>query len=89
MSTDGSVVGDIWVVTEQRDGHTKTASLALMAKARKLADERQSKVAGICLNEGVKAVLQPGGSINDYQAIEAVNEHGATMMFTGQRSFKH
>jgi len=41
------------------------------------------------LKEGVTAVLQPGGSINDYQAIEAVNEHNATMMFTGQRSFKH
>ncbi|MBW2522970.1 MAG: IMP cyclohydrolase [Deltaproteobacteria bacterium] len=41
------------------------------------------------LREGVSAILQPGGSINDYQAIEAVNERGATMMFTGQRSFKH
>ena len=41
------------------------------------------------LREGVSAILQPGGSINDNQAIEAVNEHGATMMFTGQRSFKH
>ncbi|MCB1153436.1 MAG: IMP cyclohydrolase [Deltaproteobacteria bacterium] len=41
------------------------------------------------LREGVKAVVQPGGSINDYQAIEACNEHGATMVFTGERSFKH
>lgn len=41
------------------------------------------------LREGVRAVIQPGGSTNDYQAIEACNEAGATMMFTGQRSFKH
>jgi phosphoribosylaminoimidazolecarboxamide formyltransferase / IMP cyclohydrolase len=41
------------------------------------------------LKEGVKAVIQPGGSLNDYQAIEACNQHGATMVFTGQRSFKH
>ncbi len=41
------------------------------------------------LREGVKAVLQAGGSLNDYQAIEACNESGATMVFTGQRSFKH
>ncbi len=41
------------------------------------------------LNEGVSAVLQPGGSLNDYQSIEAVNEHDATMLFTGRRSFKH
>lgn len=41
------------------------------------------------LREGVAAVLQPGGSMNDHQVIEAVNEAGAAMLFTGQRSFKH
>ncbi len=41
------------------------------------------------LNEGVRAVLQPGGSIRDFEAVEACNEHGATMVFTGQRSFRH
>jgi phosphoribosylaminoimidazolecarboxamide formyltransferase/IMP cyclohydrolase len=41
------------------------------------------------LREGVTAVIQPGGSLNDYQAIQACNEAGATMVFTGQRSFKH
>ncbi len=41
------------------------------------------------LREGVRAVIQPGGSTNDYQAIEACNEVGATMVFTGQRCFKH
>jgi phosphoribosylaminoimidazolecarboxamide formyltransferase / IMP cyclohydrolase len=41
------------------------------------------------LRQGVKAVVQPGGSLNDYQSVEACNENGATMVFTGQRSFKH
>ena len=41
------------------------------------------------LAQGVKAVVQPGGSLNDYQSIEACNEHDATMVYTGQRSFKH
>jgi phosphoribosylaminoimidazolecarboxamide formyltransferase/IMP cyclohydrolase len=41
------------------------------------------------LKEGVRAVIQPGGSANDYQSIEACNEVGATMVYTGQRSFKH
>ena len=41
------------------------------------------------LGEGVKAVIQPGGSIKDYQSIQACNENGATMVFTGQRSFRH
>ncbi len=41
------------------------------------------------LREGVTAIIQPGGSLNDAEVIEAVNEAGATMVFTGQRSFKH
>jgi phosphoribosylaminoimidazolecarboxamide formyltransferase/IMP cyclohydrolase len=41
------------------------------------------------LQQGVKAVIQPGGSMNDYQSIEACNEYGASMVYTGQRSFKH
>lgn len=41
------------------------------------------------LREGITAVIQPGGSLNDWQAIEACNEAGAAMVFTGQRSFKH
>jgi phosphoribosylaminoimidazolecarboxamide formyltransferase/IMP cyclohydrolase len=41
------------------------------------------------LQEGITAVIQPGGSTNDYQSIQACNEAGATMVYTGQRSFKH
>jgi phosphoribosylaminoimidazolecarboxamide formyltransferase/IMP cyclohydrolase len=41
------------------------------------------------LREGVTAVIQPGGSRNDHAVIEACNEAGATMVFTGQRSFRH
>jgi phosphoribosylaminoimidazolecarboxamide formyltransferase/IMP cyclohydrolase len=41
------------------------------------------------LREGVTAVIQPGGSLNDHEVIEACNEAGATMAFTGQRSFRH
>ena len=41
------------------------------------------------IREGISAVIHPGGSLNDYQSIEACNEAGATMVYTGQRSFKH
>jgi phosphoribosylaminoimidazolecarboxamide formyltransferase / IMP cyclohydrolase len=41
------------------------------------------------LREGVSAIIQPGGSDNDYQSISACNEAEATMVYTGQRSFKH
>ena len=41
------------------------------------------------LREGVTAVVQPGGSERDFEVIEACNEAGAAMVFTGQRSFRH
>jgi phosphoribosylaminoimidazolecarboxamide formyltransferase/IMP cyclohydrolase len=41
------------------------------------------------LREGVTAVVQPGGSERDYEVIEACNQAGAAMVFTGQRSFRH
>jgi phosphoribosylaminoimidazolecarboxamide formyltransferase/IMP cyclohydrolase len=45
--------------------------------------------AEVGLREGVKAILQPGGSLRDFETIEACNQYGATMMYTGQRSFRH
>ncbi len=41
------------------------------------------------IREGVSAVIQPGGSVNDHQVIDACNENNVTMVFTGERSFKH
>ncbi|MBU0516258.1 MAG: IMP cyclohydrolase [Proteobacteria bacterium] len=41
------------------------------------------------LKQGATAVVHPGGSFRDWESIEACNEHGATMVFTGQRAFKH
>lgn len=38
---------------------------------------------------GVKAIIQPGGSLKDKEVIEAVNKHGIAMVFTGMRHFKH
>ncbi len=38
---------------------------------------------------GVKAIIQPGGSIRDQEVIDAANEHGMAMVFTGIRLFKH
>ena len=38
---------------------------------------------------GISAIIQPGGSMRDDESIEAANEHGITMVFTGYRHFKH
>ena len=41
------------------------------------------------IDEGVTAILQPGGSLRDFEPLELCNAHGVAMKFTGQRSFRH
>ena len=41
------------------------------------------------IKAGVRAIIQPGGSINDKKIIEAANRAGIVMVFTGIRHFKH
>lgn len=38
---------------------------------------------------GVKAIVEPGGSVRDEEVIEAANQHGIAMVFTGRRLFRH
>lgn len=38
---------------------------------------------------GIRAVIQPGGSMRDEETIAAANEHGMAMVFTGMRHFRH
>jgi phosphoribosylaminoimidazolecarboxamide formyltransferase/IMP cyclohydrolase len=38
---------------------------------------------------GIKAVIQPGGSMRDDEVVTAANEHGIAMVFTGTRHFRH
>ena len=38
---------------------------------------------------GIRAVIQPGGSIRDEEVIQAANEKGISMVFTGKRHFRH
>ena len=46
-----------------------------------------------CVDEaakfGIKAIIQPGGSIRDEESIRACDEQGISMVFTGVRHFKH
>ncbi|MGQ0534643.1 MAG: bifunctional phosphoribosylaminoimidazolecarboxamide formyltransferase/IMP cyclohydrolase [Methanobacteriota archaeon] len=43
----------------------------------------------LAAEHGVAAIVQPGGSIRDAEVIQAADEHGIAMVFTGQRSFRH
>jgi phosphoribosylaminoimidazolecarboxamide formyltransferase / IMP cyclohydrolase len=38
---------------------------------------------------GIAAIIQPGGSMRDAEVIDAANEHGLAMVFTGMRHFRH
>ena len=42
-----------------------------------------------CLDAGVAAFVQPGGSIRDAEAIAAIDAAGGTMLMTGTRHFRH
>lgn len=48
------------------------------------ADGLETAAAG-----GVRAVIQPGGSKNDHEVIDAANRHGMAMVFTARRHFRH
>ena len=46
-------------------------------------------VVDACAKYDIKAIIQPGGSIRDKESIDACNEHGISMIFTGIRHFRH
>ncbi len=43
----------------------------------------------LAAENGISAIIQPGGSIRDKEVIAAANEHGIAMVFTGMRHFRH
>lgn len=43
----------------------------------------------ILADAGVRAIIQPGGSVRDEEVIAAANERGVAMVFTGERHFRH
>jgi phosphoribosylaminoimidazolecarboxamide formyltransferase / IMP cyclohydrolase len=45
----------------------------------------------VAIKEGIRAIVHPGGSLRDFESIQACNEAKpqVTMVFTGQRAFKH
>lgn len=43
----------------------------------------------VIAEQGISAIIQPGGSVRDEEVIAAANEHGIAMVFTGVRHFRH
>lgn len=46
-------------------------------------------VVDFCAEMHITAIIQPGGSVKDQESIDAANEHGIPMLFTGMRHFFH
>ena len=93
LAHDGASVGvgmgqvnrvDSCRLAVQRAGERAAGSVAASDAFFPFADGPQ-----ILLDAGVRAIVQPGGSVRDEEVVAAVQAAGATMYFTGARHFFH
>ncbi len=93
LASDGASVGvgmgqvnrvDSCHLAVNRAGDRATGSVAASDAFFPFADGAQ-----VLLDAGVKAIVQPGGSVRDQEVIDAVTAAGVTMYFTGTRHFFH
>jgi phosphoribosylaminoimidazolecarboxamide formyltransferase/IMP cyclohydrolase len=76
-------VGAVELAIKKAGGRTKDAVLASDGFIP-FPDSVQ-----IAADAGIRAIIQPGGSIRDSEVIRAAEEHNLTMVLTGLRCFKH
>ncbi|MDR1837474.1 MAG: bifunctional phosphoribosylaminoimidazolecarboxamide formyltransferase/IMP cyclohydrolase [Treponema sp.] len=97
----GGQVNRIWPALQSLDRSEAVLKAAIGAgknpwkdteKARVLASDAFFPFADVieaAARAGIRAVIQPGGSVNDRLSIEACDKHGIAMVLTGTRHFKH
>lgn len=76
-------VGAVRIAIEQAEGRLDGAVLASDAFFP-FADNVEE-----IAKSGIKAIIQPGGSVRDQESIDMANKYGLTMIFTGIRHFRH
>ncbi|MBT9719148.1 bifunctional phosphoribosylaminoimidazolecarboxamide formyltransferase/IMP cyclohydrolase [Enterococcus durans] len=76
-------VGSVKIAIEQAGAKTKDAVLA--SDAYFPMDDSVEYTA----KHGIKAIIQPGGSIKDQASVDMANKYGVAMVFTGVRHFRH
>jgi phosphoribosylaminoimidazolecarboxamide formyltransferase/IMP cyclohydrolase len=64
-------------------------SMTIGVGAGQMSRVYSAKIAGIKAAAGISDIIQPGGSMRDQEVIDAADEHGIAMVFTGMRHFKH
>jgi phosphoribosylaminoimidazolecarboxamide formyltransferase/IMP cyclohydrolase len=89
----GGQVNRIWPACQALERAAKAAAGgAFTGPARVLASDAFFPFADVveeAAAAGIRAIIQPGGSVNDKLSIEACDKHGIAMVFTGTRHFKH
>ena len=85
----GGQVNRIWPTKQSLE---RSSAVLNGTSARVLASDAFFPFADVveaAAEAGIKAIIQPGGSMNDQLSIDACDKHGIAMVFTGTRHFKH
>lgn len=85
-------VGSAEIALKQAAATLKEAGKDINAEGLVLASDGFfpfNDVVALVAEYGIKAIVQPGGSIRDEDSIKLADEKGITMLFTGERHFKH
>ena len=88
----GGQVNRLWPIQQSLERSAAVTKAAGQNPARVLASDAFFPFADnveAAAAAGIRSIIQPGGSINDKQSIEACDRHGIAMVFTGTRHFKH
>ena len=75
---------DVAIMKAKRAGHALEGAVLASDAFFPFADNIEHAAA-----VGIRAIVQPGGSIRDAEVVEACDRHGIAMVFTGRREFRH
>lgn len=85
-------IGSAEIALKQAQNTLKEEGKDIMAEGLVLASDGFfpfNDCVALAAEYGIKAIVQPGGSIRDEDSIKLADEKGITMLFTGERHFKH
>ena len=85
-------IGSAEIALKQAQNTLKEEGKDIMTEGLVLASDgffQFNDCVALAAEYGIKAIVQPGGSIRDEDSIKLADEKGITMLFTGERHFKH
>lgn len=85
-------IGSAEIALKQAQATLKEEGKNIMAEGLVLASDGFfpfNDCVALAAEYGIKAIVQPGGSIRDEDSVKLADEKGITMLFTGERHFKH